>query len=175
MTVARTEPAAAPPQRPPPRPLRIGELSARSGRTIHAIRWYEAQGLIPGVERDLGGRRVYHEQHVDWLDLMDRLRRTGMSIAEMRAYTALVKRGRGTLKQRQEMLYAHRTRVLQTISEWTEALTLIDSKIDYYGEWLTTGHRPKRSPEYRVKDAVAARRGAAPKRVSRSRRVAPAR
>jgi len=23
--------------------LRIGELSARSGRTIHAIRWYEAQ------------------------------------------------------------------------------------------------------------------------------------
>ena len=123
--------------------LRIGELSARSGRTVHAIRWYEAQGLIPGVVRDTGGRRVYHEHHVDWLDLMDRLRRTGMSIAEMRAYTALVKQGRSTLKQRQEMLYAHRTRVLATISDWTLALKLIDSKIDFYGEWLTTGQRPK--------------------------------
>src|SRR5215470_4867988 len=147
--------------------LRIGELSARSGRTIHAIRWYEAQGLIPGVVRDGGGRRVYSEQHVDWLDLMERLRRTGMSIAEMRAYTALVKQGRSTLKQRQDMLYAHRTRVLKTISEWTQALQLIDSKIDFYGEWLTTGHRPKRRPEDRVKESEILLRGSAPRNLAR--------
>ena len=28
--------------------LAIGELAARTGRTVHAIRWYEAQGLVPG-------------------------------------------------------------------------------------------------------------------------------
>lgn len=149
--------------------LRIGELSARSGRTIHAIRWYEAQGLIPGVVRDTAGRRVYNERHVNWLDLMERLRRTGMSIAEMRAYTALVKQGRVTLKQRQEMLYAHRTRVLETIAEWTVALKLIDSKIDYYGEWLTTGNRPKTMPEYRVKEELAAPKRATLKSVRRRR------
>jgi DNA-binding transcriptional MerR regulator len=154
--------------------LRIGELSARSGRTIHAIRWYETQGLIPGVVRDGGGRRVYTELHVDWLDLMNRLRRTGMSIAEMRAYTALVKQGRSTLKQRQEMLYAHRTRVLETISEWTLALKLIDGKIDFYGEWLTTGHRPKRLPEDRVKESVSLLRAVAPKDLRR-RRAGPLR
>jgi DNA-binding transcriptional MerR regulator len=151
--------------------LRIGELSARSGRTIHAIRWYEAQGLIPGVARDDGGRRVYDERHVDWLDLMERLRRTGMTIAEMRAYTALVKQGRSTLKQRQDMLYAHRTRVLATIAEWTQALKLIDGKIDFYGEWLTTGHRPKTLPEDRVKEAFTMADEAAPERSRRRRRV----
>ena len=155
--------------------LRIGELSARSGRTVHAIRWYEAQGLIPGVVRDSGGRRVYHEQHVDWLDLMERLRRTGMSIAEMRAYTALVRQGRRTLKQRQERLVAHRARVLERIAEWTVALKLIDSKIDFYGEWLTTGHRPKRIPEDRVKESgiVLGTQAASPprrRRVERTRR-----
>jgi DNA-binding transcriptional MerR regulator len=155
--------------------LRIGELSARSGRTIHAIRWYETQGLIPGVVRDDGGRRVYNELHVDWLDLMDRLRRTGMTIAEMRAYTALVKQGRGTLKQRQDMLYAHRTRVLETISEWTQALKLIDSKIDFYGEWLTTGHRPKRFPEERVKDALTSPRRTAPMSLRRRGQAEPSR
>lgn len=155
--------------------LRIGELSARSGRTIHAIRWYETQGLIPGVVRDTAGRRVYNERHVNWLDLMERLRRTGMSIAEMRAYTALVKQGRVTLKQRQEMLYAHRTRVLETIAEWTVALKLIDSKIDYYGEWLTTGQRPKTMPEYRVKEELAAPRRATLKSVRRRRGAAPSR
>lgn len=71
--------------------LRIGALSARTGRSVHTIRWYEAQGLIPGVARDAGGRRTYSEQHVGWLELMERLRRSGMSIAEMRRYTALVK------------------------------------------------------------------------------------
>ena len=38
--------------------LRIGALSSRTGHSIHAIRWFEAQGLMPGVQRDDGGRRV---------------------------------------------------------------------------------------------------------------------
>ncbi|MES2033580.1 MAG: ATP-dependent helicase C-terminal domain-containing protein, partial [Pseudomonadota bacterium] len=41
-----------------------------------------------------------------WLDLMDRLRRTGMSIAEMREYTELVKQGSSTLGKRQALLSA---------------------------------------------------------------------
>jgi DNA-binding transcriptional MerR regulator len=126
--------------------LRIGQLAARTGRSIHAIRWYEAQGLIPGVERDPGGRRVYSEQHLNWLDLMERLRRTGMSIAQMREYTVLVKQGKTTLRQRQDLLRAHRSRVKATIAEWGAALRLIDSKIDFYGEWLNTGQRPRTLP-----------------------------
>ncbi len=126
-----------------PRVFNIGELASRTGRSIHAIRWYEAQGLIPGVLRDRGGRRVYSELHLNWLDLIDRLRRTGMSIAQIRVYTALVKRGTSTLRQRQKMLSLHRERVQATIAEWKQALELIDRKIDFYGQWLTTGRRPR--------------------------------
>src|SRR5688572_12846080 len=50
--------------------LHIGRLAERTGRSVHAIRWYEAQGLVPGVVRDSGGRRVYTELHVNWLQLM---------------------------------------------------------------------------------------------------------
>lgn len=123
-------------------PMRIGGLSARTGHSIHAIRWYEAQGLIPGVARDGGGRRVYHDNHVGWLELMNRLRRTGMSIAEMRRYTALVRQGHATLAERHAMLRTHRERVQRTIAEWQQALVLLDSKIDFYGQWQRTGKRP---------------------------------
>lgn len=123
--------------------LRIGQLAERTGRSIYAIRWYEAQGLVPGVARNAGGHRVYSEQHVNWLVLMDRLRRTGMSIAQMRAYTRLVQQGRATLGQRQQQLRAHRETVRQRIAEWTEALDLLDGKIDFYGQWLETGRRPQ--------------------------------
>ena len=146
---------------------RIGELADRTGRSIHAIRWYEAQGLIPGVIRDPGGRRVYNEQHLSWLELMDRLRRTGMSIAEMRKYTALVKQGRGTMKQRQELLAQHRSRIQEAIAEWTAALQFVDSKIDYYGEWLTTGQRPKIDSTHPLHPAVKAKAAKSARRTPR--------
>lgn len=126
--------------------LKIGSLAARTGRSVHTIRWYEAQGLVPGVARDAGGRRLYTEAHVNWLQLMDRLRRTGMSVAAMREYTQLVKQGRSTLAQRQAMLQAHREQVQRTITEWTQALALLDGKIDFYGQWLATGKRPPLEP-----------------------------
>jgi DNA-binding transcriptional MerR regulator len=106
--------------------------------------------LIPGVARDAGGRRVYVEQHVGWLQLMERLRRTGMPISGMREYTALVKAGRSTLGQRRDMLAAHRERVLASIAEQRAALQLIDAKVGFYDEWIATGHRPKNDPNRRA-------------------------
>ena len=134
-----------------PQALRIGEIATRTGRSIHTIRWYEAQGLIPGVVRDKGGRRVYSERHVGWLDLMERLRCTGMSIAEMRKYTALARQGSATLKERRALLAGHRARVRETIERWGEALALLDAKVDYYDEWVASGARPAVEPHRRVR------------------------
>jgi DNA-binding transcriptional MerR regulator len=131
--------------------LRIGELAERSGRSVHTIRWYEAEGLMPGVVRDAGGRRVYRAAHLDWLDLIDRLQRTGMSIAAIREYAVLVRQGKTTLRQRQDLLAAHRERVVETIKDWKRSLDLIDRKIDFYDAWLATGHRPKEIPVARKK------------------------
>lgn len=130
--------------------LGIGELSARVERSVHTIRWYEAQGLIPGVQRDGAGRRRYDERHIDWLLLMDRLRGTGMSIAQMRAYTRLVMQGRNTLPERREMLARHGEHVRATIEQWQQALLLIDAKLDFYGEWLASGKRPAQTPSART-------------------------
>jgi DNA-binding transcriptional MerR regulator len=134
-----------------PHILHIGEVASRTGRSVHAIRWYEAQGLVPGVERDGGGRRVYTEHHVGWLEFMDRLRGTGMSVAQMRAYTALVKKGSDVaLEERRALLKAHKARVLENIERWTEALTLIEAKLEFYDEWVAKGQRPPVGPHRRV-------------------------
>jgi DNA-binding transcriptional MerR regulator len=133
-----------------PHSLHIGEVATRTGRSVHAIRWYEAQGLVPGVERDGGGRRVYTEHHVGWLEFMDRLRGTGMSVAQMRAYTALVKKGSAALGERRALLRAHQARVLENIARWTEALTLIEAKLEFYDEWVAKGARPAVGPHRRV-------------------------
>jgi len=145
MTPANQPQSAARDRRtdPPPRvTLHIGELARRTGRSVHAIRWYESIGLVPGVQRDAGNRRVYDELHVGWLDLMNRLRTTGMSTAQMRKYAALVAQGRVSLEARRNLLMAHRARVQETIAEWRRALTLLDRKVDFYDKWMSTGRRP---------------------------------
>ncbi len=124
----------------------IGELARRSGRSVHAIRWYESLGLIPGVRRDGGNRRVYNERHVGWLDLVHRLRTTGMTIAQMRAYAALVQRGRGTSPEQQALLLAHRVRVEATIAEWQGALALLDRKLALYAGQLAASRRADPAP-----------------------------
>ena len=147
------------------RMLRIGGLSARTHRSVHTIRWYESQGLIPGVMRDPAGRRVYSERHVGWLELIERLRLTGMSIAQMREYTALVRQGKSSIKQQHAMLSAHRTRVRETIAAWNEALEILDRKVDFFDEWLATGVRPARQPEHGAGQTPKSR---APARTSRA-------
>ena len=126
--------------------LSISELARHTGRTVHAIRWYEAIGLLLAVQRDRGNRRVFHRLHIDWLDLLDKLRLTGMSTKEMQAYAAMVVQGRKTLAARRDFLKAHRMRVRQTIEQWQDALALLERKVDFYDSWIRTGQRPKEIP-----------------------------
>jgi DNA-binding transcriptional MerR regulator len=128
----------------PPRPLRIGDLAARSGHSAHAIRWYESIGLMPGVRRDGANRRVYDERHVQWLAFMDRLRTTGMSTARMTEYARLVGRGTTSLPLQRELLARHRDEVRGRLDEWRRALALLDRKLAFCDDWLRTGSRPGR-------------------------------
>jgi DNA-binding transcriptional MerR regulator len=120
----------------------IGRLAKLSGRSVHTIRWYETQGLIPRVERDTGGRRVYQRDHVDHLIFLERMRLTGMSVADMRQLTSLGLQGWRTLEERQALLQAHRADVEEKIRELHIALELIDAKMAYYAEWSARKKRP---------------------------------
>lgn len=122
--------------------LRIGELAARCGQSAHTIRWYDAQGLIPGIIRDQAGQRRFNARHVQWLALVERLRRTGMSIAQIRAYARLVQKGSAEMPRQRDLLREHRARVATTIAAWQDALALIDAKLAFYEVWMATGKRP---------------------------------
>jgi hypothetical protein len=60
----------------------------------------------------------------------------------MREYTRLVRQGRTKLAEQREVLRAHRRRVEEALGEWTAALQLLDHKLEFYDEWIASGHRP---------------------------------
>ncbi|RYF43887.1 MAG: MerR family transcriptional regulator [Comamonadaceae bacterium] len=124
--------------------LRIGELAALTGRSVYTIRWYEAQGLLPLVPRQ-SGQRVYSRRHLEWLELMEHLRRSGMPVAQLREYTRLAQQGGATLGPTLAVLTAHKALVQEKLAQWQQALDIIDGKIAFYRRWIDTGRRPVRS------------------------------
>ena len=63
--------------------LSIGALAARAGLRASALRYYEAEGLLPVPERR-GGKRFYPEDALDRLALIRAGQRAGLRIGELR-------------------------------------------------------------------------------------------
>jgi DNA-binding transcriptional MerR regulator len=136
----------------------IGALAQATGHSVHTIRWYESQRLIPAVRRDLQGRRTYIPWHIAWLDLIDRLRRTGLSIQQLREYAGMVRRGESTLAERLALMQAQRARIQTLQADLQRSLQLIDHKVDFYSRWLATGVQPQTHPDFRLKQVPGERK-----------------
>ncbi len=87
---------------------------------------------MPPVRRDAGGRRQYSSDDLGWITFVRRLRATGMSMQRIEEYTAMVRAGEGTIADRRRHLEEHRETVIAAIEELTEAVAVLDRKIEHY-------------------------------------------
>ena len=65
------------------------EVCARAGLSARTIRYYEELGLLPGVRRRSGGRRVYGADELERLRFITRLKALGLSLEEIRELNAV--------------------------------------------------------------------------------------
>ncbi|MFE9630721.1 MerR family transcriptional regulator [Streptomyces sp. NPDC006463] len=117
----------------------ISEVEARTGLTQHTLRWYERIGLMPHVDRSHSGQRRFSDGDLNWLAFVGKLRATGMSVADMVRYAELVREGEHTVDERRELLERTRRDVRARLSELTDALAVLDYKIDLYAMKEITG------------------------------------
>jgi DNA-binding transcriptional MerR regulator len=128
---------------PHPRPdgqdlYTISEVASFTGLSAHTLRWYERIGLMPHIDRSHAGQRRYRNQDLDWLDLVGKLRLTGMPVADMVRFSELVRGGDETFSERRLLLEATRREVLARIAELHGTLAVLNHKIDYYAAATTS-------------------------------------
>lgn len=138
-TATRTDTCAGPTQHQNRRPdgddhYTISEVVAFTGLTAHTLRWYERIGLMPHIDRSHTGQRRYTNRDLDWLDLVGKLRLTGMPVADMVRYAELVREGDHTYVERFELLKTTREDVLARIDELRGTLAVLDRKISFYAD-----------------------------------------
>ncbi|MEU6311823.1 MerR family transcriptional regulator [Streptomyces sp. NPDC047014] len=117
----------------------ISEVEARTGLSQHTLRWYERIGLMPHVDRSHSGQRRFTDRDLDWLAFVGKLRATGMSVADMVRYAELVREGEHTFAERRELLERTRREVRARITELTDALGVLDYKINMYTAHTVSG------------------------------------
>lgn len=121
----------------------IAETAELTGLTAHTLRYYERDGLmLHEVGRSASGHRQYTDRDLTWIDLITRLRATGMPIRDVKRYAALVRADDDNDLERLTLLRDHRQRVLAQLAETQDHLGAIDRKIGIYVDRLEKRGHP---------------------------------
>ena len=114
--------------------LKISRVSELSGLSEHTLRYYEKIGLIDPVKRAEDRHRYYTENDISWIEFLNRLRITGMSISRMKTFADLRRKGNHTAGQRRVMLEEFKAELNERLNDLNKHLKAIEQKIGHYKE-----------------------------------------
>ena len=109
--------------------LTIQQVAQQTGLSIDTLRYYERIGLLEPVERAENGHRRYTQHDLAWIDLLIRLRDTGMPRAQMVRFAQLRRQGSATATERRIMLEQHQHFLEQRMQELEQHMAALQQKI----------------------------------------------
>lgn len=120
-------------------PYTIKQAAEMMNVTPTTLRYYDKQGLLPFMERKESGYRVFSDTDIAMLKVIECLKKTGMSIKDIRQFSKWVLMGDDSLKERHEMFLERKRAVESQISELQETLDFINHKCWYYETAIEAG------------------------------------
>jgi len=97
------------------------------------------EGLLPFVERSVGGIRVFHDEDMDWLELIECMKHTGMPIKEIKHFIDYCVEGDSRINERLSIIRNQRDRVLVEIEHLQARLSMLEFKTWFYEQAKANG------------------------------------
>ena len=120
-------------------PYTIKDMSAMTGLPASTLRYYDKQGLLPHLRRDENNSRVFSDDDYSTLRLIDCLKRSGLSIKDIKNFIDMLGRGDEALSERREIFTRRREILKQELANLQEVLNVIEYKCWYYGKACEAG------------------------------------
>lgn len=117
----------------------ISEVSELMDISIYTLRYYDKEGLLPNLDRSLGGSRLFSEEDLGWLGMIKCLKASGLPLKDIKTFLELYQGGDPTLPQRFELFKERRAVVMNQIKELEKILETIDYKYWYYETAIEAG------------------------------------
>jgi DNA-binding transcriptional MerR regulator len=114
--------------------LTIQQAAAKTGLSVHTLRYYEKIGLLDPIGRKDNTHRLYREEDLRWIDFLLKLRSTGLPVRDMLRYAALRRLGDTpeSVSARKALLQQHTQTVEETLAELQSNLAVLHKKIKMY-------------------------------------------
>lgn len=112
------------------------KVSELLGVSTDTLRYYERIGVIPPVERDHNGYRVYKTNDLNWIYLAKSLRSAGLSIESLIEFATLARKGGSVRAAQKEILHEQLDTLNKKLAQMEETQALLKYKIDTFDEHL---------------------------------------
>ena len=110
----------------------VGEMARFLNVSASTLRYYDKEGLLPFVERSNSGIRMFSDKDYEWLKIIECLKKSGLSIKEIRSYIDMTKRGDDSLEERLQLFEERKKDVERQMKGLQESLDLLKYKCWYY-------------------------------------------
>lgn len=109
--------------------LSIQQVARRTGLSIDTLRYYERIGLLESIRRASSGHRRYSQKDIEYIELLIRLRATGMPLAQMIRFAHLRRQGDATAAERLCILEQHQRVLEARMNQLQEHMAALQQKI----------------------------------------------
>ena len=120
----------------------IGQVSSLFKLPISTLRYYDKEGLFPGMQRDSGIRR-FSEKELDALRVIECLKRSGLEIKDIKQFMEWCTQGSATYPQRRELFLKQKAQVEAEIQRLNRVLDMINYKCWYYEQAIKDGNEDR--------------------------------
>ena len=109
----------------------IGQISEMFQIPVSTLRYYDKEGLFPGLERS-GGIRKFMEKEMEALRVIECLKRSGLEIREIKTFMEWCSEGSSTYPKRKELFIRQEEAVKEEMHRLEKTLAMIRYKRWYY-------------------------------------------
>lgn len=116
----------------------IGQVAEMFGLPVSTLRYYDKQGLFPGMERSSGVRR-FSEAELEKLRVIQCLKETRMEIREIRQFMEWCAEGPSTFPQRRALFESRKAHMEDVLRRMNRTLDMLKFKCWYYEQAMQDG------------------------------------
>lgn len=109
----------------------IKQTAGQTGISEDTIRYYEKIALLPRADRKDNGHRIYRQKDVETIRLISCLKKTGMSLEEMRPFLDVsIDADPAEYPELAERMRSHREYIVSQIASLQQVVDFIDMKLE---------------------------------------------
>lgn len=120
----------------------IGQVSEMVGLPISTLRYYDKEGLFPGMRRASGIRR-FGEKEIDAIRVIECLKKSGLEIKDIKLFMEWCAQGSETYPRRLELFIKQKAAVEMEIERMNRVLDMLKFKCWYYEEAIKDGNEER--------------------------------